>query len=250
MDSTRKFAFATIVFVVTLHSPSAHGAAGSVPSEHATIDATRPAPPDVLIIGYGDILEAPYEFSAVGGDTLYLNGLAYSPRRRDLPPTIVPPEILERAERRYALTHQVLESVRSMPDGPERWEAYAAGLRESALVRSATAGGCGDVSIVWADGTTAVDLIRRGTSNLGPPPLDAEERHAGLIEEFEEIVGLGGVVAFGDNYFTRGRNPAVALRTREILAQVRSGQLSKPREEEFYRGSLFESPVLRRAILR
>ena len=204
-----------------------------------------------LVIGYGAEVAPPYEFSGVGGDTLYLNELPYLPRRRPVEPNIVPRDVLELSESRYSLSQSVLASVISMPDGEERWEAYAAGMRAATLVASATVIAPGQVAIVWADGTTAVDFIQKVQSITEPAPSgSSEERHNRFMAQFQSVMGMGGVVAFGESYFTRSGDPEYARRSREIIRQYEAGTLRNVPDENFYRGSIFQNAVLRKAILR
>jgi hypothetical protein len=152
---------------------------------------------------YGELMEKPYVFTGVGGDTLYLNGLPYYPIRQPAwrPPADMSEEelqaIRDRAKMRFALVDSVSKIVHAMHDSGATYEecldAYVELYSASPLVRSASKGG-NSITITWANGIEEVGIL-----NFEPiPPLPTkEEIHKGEMEDFWREVRAGKMIAVG-----------------------------------------------------
>jgi hypothetical protein len=158
---------------------------------------------------YGELLEKPYVFTNVGGDTLYLNGVPYWPIRKPVrPPTPMSEEQSRRLKElregteTHAFADSVWKRVKAMHDSgaayEECLEAYAQMYRASPLVRSVSKGG-NSITITWANGIEEVGILDFEPS---PPLPTKEEIHKGQMEDFWRNVRSGRMVARG---FSQGQ---------------------------------------------
>lgn len=164
---------------------------------------------------YGELLEKPYVFTNVGGDTLYLNGVPYWPIRE---PHISPKPMTEEQLRRlkelregsesHAFSDSIWKRVKAMHDSGATYEqcldAYAEMYEASPLVESVRKEGNG-IRIIRTNGTEAYNII---DFEPGAPPRTVEEIHKDLMEEFWRDVRAGTMIARGyGGYFITAPKP-------------------------------------------
>lgn len=153
---------------------------------------------------YGELLEKPYVFTNVGGDTLYLNGVPYWPMRQppslwDLMPESEKERLLAKSRLKQAFADSVGKMVRAMHESGATYEecldAFAAMYDSSPFVVHGSVEKMGNgIYLRWADGND-------GTIGLsfepGAPPRTVEEIHKDLMEEFWRDVRAGTMIARG-----------------------------------------------------
>jgi hypothetical protein len=158
---------------------------------------------------YGELMEKPYVFTNVGGDTLYLNGVPYWPIRQ--PPSLwaLMPESekqrrLAKSRPKQAFADSVGKMVRAMHDSGASYEecldTFAAMYDSSRFVVAGSVEKMGNgIYLRWADGNDGTI----GLSFEPSPPLPAkEEIHKGEMEDFWRNVRSGRMVARG---FSQGQ---------------------------------------------
>jgi hypothetical protein len=170
---------------------------------------------------YGELMEKPYVFTNVGGDTLYLNGVPYYPIRgprsvAERYPEIVKghPELFEgieeKAKREHAFDDSVGKLVDAMHDSGASYEdcldSLAAMYDRSPFVIRGTVRKLGNgIDMVEVDGNERSIILSFEPS---PPLRTPEEIHKDLMEEFWSTVRRGTMIARGyGGYFLTSPRP-------------------------------------------
>jgi hypothetical protein len=208
-----------------------------------------------LVIGYGELLEPPYEFSGAGGDTLYLNGLAYYPTRRPPPgPPLIPsPEVLARANAQSAVFDSALAAGAEFTDPTARIGAFAAVFTASALVDSVSVAPPYHAAVWWKDPAWGTNhYILRGAWDVPPasPPGardDPTALHQALVEQFHGVTGRDGFILFGGGYFTAGGSASKTAAMRRALRALTAGGSI---DERAAAGTPLEDDPVRADVLR
>jgi hypothetical protein len=198
-----------------------------------------------LVLGFGKVLEPPYEFSGIGTPILYLNGLQFSPTpaySKELTPIVVTPEIESLTKQMQAIKWNAFSSTQSLENDARRLAAIAESLKVSSLVDSVeTWPAQRAVGIFWRDFAheylTLDDMIvdpsstdNTMVSETRLEASDTKEMHASQMSIVWHALELGGLVAFGEDYFITGGNPYDAQRTRRVLSMLIKGERVKEAE--------------------
>jgi hypothetical protein len=192
------------------------GAVSAEPADSSVLSETNGASQTVVIDGavmyaYGERLQSPFEFTGIGGDTLYINGLPYSPRWRQADaPGPEPVEISEASR----TSHEIQRSVGMAAS----LAAVTAGTQEEAALRAFAVFDT-STHVDWVEITSNSSLRVKFSHNARPltvfvplvsdtprdPPMTRSEvrltNHHFLVDAFELLAGLGQLHALGAEYF-------------------------------------------------
>lgn len=156
-------------------------------------------------IMYGELVTEPFEFTNLGGDTLYLNGVPYWPIRGPIQPVnspLLPPELRAEIRKKASTKHELIDSafrtVKAMHEEgvsyQECLDEFASLIEESEFVKPGSVRKSEQgITLVWTDGEReGIDLQFNEIK-----PFDRLGYHKELIDEFWRTVNAGGLVARG-----------------------------------------------------
>lgn len=205
-----------------------------------------------IVYAYGYKLDPPYDFSNVGGDTLFLNGVPYRPKRgaraydagelEDLRAGM-----LNDAQSTHEFNQRLSTKARSMYESGATLEEciqfYADvydSLPDVGSVKKTAKG----IIVEYKDGVKEEIIV---SFKKGSPP-DRRSVHEDLIKRFMKTINDGGMVAFGviDGLQYELHTPKWQLeKTNKLLGKLAEGQrltsddvLDTPLSNEAFRAQM------------
>jgi hypothetical protein len=164
--------------------------------------------PPAVVMAYGKVLKEPMAFSGVGGDTLFLNGLPYSPLRRienaeaAIPtPPQHPPDYDLHASALDDLNEQV-RAIRERlgAEHPDLGAAIADLYRNHPSVDSVLSYGQSSILVKFTFADLPHELLWNPPEDLPSERPTRKEIHDEKMETFWKRHGAGGFIAFGSVY--------------------------------------------------
>lgn len=181
---------------------------------------TVPAPVSghATVYAYGERLTPPFVFTGLDGDTLYINGVPYDPRRPAVPLTI--PAVNAELMNRHELALAALEVSTEGRDRNERLTLFRDVYEASPLVTRVEQTENG-VTITWVGGEREEITLPEDVNTA--PVQNRHARRVELIRCFEQTIRMDGLLAFGDRYHVTACGTR-AQATLELIRLVENGQ--------------------------
>ncbi|TFG88913.1 MAG: hypothetical protein E4H16_04355 [Candidatus Atribacteria bacterium] len=163
--------------------------------------------------------DQPYVFTCEGGDTLYLNGIPYSPVRKPVAPG--PPK---KVSEKYVMQHKlnVLADKHSKQGktDEERYNLMAEIYLASPLIDSVRV----ERSLMWIFWKDDPDGEAVSLSHFEAEPFDRLAHHKTLQEGFWRIFNRGGFIAFSEKGYFITAPKHMLDRSQMVIEKIKKGE--------------------------
>ncbi|MBN2184663.1 MAG: hypothetical protein JW746_05000 [Candidatus Krumholzibacteriota bacterium] len=181
--------------------------------------------------------DQPYVFTCEGCDTLYLNGIPYSPVRKPVAPG-PPKKVSETCTKQHELTVLASKHSKQGKTDEERYNLMAEIFLASPLIDSVRAENS-SFRIFWKDNPDGEYVL---LSRSQPEPFDRMAHHKTLQEGFWSTINKGGLVIFSGKGYRITTQQSTRLKTQKVLERLKRGESLA---EEDYIGTMLWHPDFR-----